>query len=58
MNYDTETLVQYLMELDERYNAGLIPQSSYYTHRKAAFILREIAETGSFQWKRVQREPI
>ena len=27
-------------------------------HRKAALILKEIAETGHFQWKRVQRNPI
>lgn len=58
MNYKTETLEQYLEELDGRYNAGFIPQANYYMHRKAAFILREIAETGSFQWKRVQRKPI
>ncbi len=58
MDYNLETLAQYLGELDERFTAGSMPETSYYMHRKAALIIREIAETGQFQWKRSPRKAV
>lgn len=58
MDYKPETLAQYLKELDERFDAGSMPQTSYYMHRKAALIIREIAETGQFKWKRSPRKAV
>ncbi len=58
MGYNPKTLAQYLKELDEKFAVGSIPETSYYMHRKAAIIIREIAETGQYTWKRSPREAI
>lgn len=58
MDYIPETLAQYLKELDERFAAGSMPKTGYYMHRKSALIIREIAETGQFQWKRSPRKAV
>lgn len=58
LNYNARVLDAYIAELNVKYENGSIPQTNYYMHRKAALILKEIAETGHFQWKRVQRNPI
>ena len=58
MGYNPKTLTKYLEELDEKFAAGSIQETSYYMHRKAALIIREIAETGQYQWKRSPRKAI
>lgn len=58
MDYNPETLAQYLEELEEKFAAGSVTETSYYMHRKAVLIILEIAETGQFQWKRSPRKPI
>lgn len=58
MDYNPQTLNQYLMELDAKFAADSVPETKYYMHRKAALIIREIAETGQYQWKRSQRKGI
>lgn len=58
MNYNLETLEQYLRELDTRLDTDSISQTSYYMHRKAALLIIEIAETGRITWKRSLRKPI
>lgn len=58
MNYNRETLKQYLNELDEKFDRHSMPETSYYMHRKAALIIIEIAETGQFTWKRSPRKPV
>lgn len=58
MDYNPETLAQYLRELDEEFAADSMPETGYYMHRKAALIIMEIAETGQFQWKRSPRKPV
>lgn len=58
MDYNRQTMEQYLAWLESEFQAGLIPETSYYMHRKAALILQEIADTGHFQWKRSPRNPV
>lgn len=58
MDYNPKTLAQYLGELDEKFAAGSVSETSYYMHRKAALIIREIAETGQYQWKRSPRKAV
>ena len=57
-NYNAETLKLYLGELDGKFADGLLTETKYYMHRKAALVVIEIAETGHFQWKRTPRNPI
>lgn len=49
LNYNARVLDAYIAELNVKYENGAIPQTNYYMHRKAALILKEIAETGHFQ---------
>lgn len=51
--YRKQVLLDYIQEVKNLHNAGLMKTWKWKINRKAAFVLIEVAETGSFRWGRI-----
>jgi len=54
--YDVRLIHRFINEITEQYHAGYIKEWKWKINRKAAYVLMEVAETGHFRWKPIQKD--
>jgi integrase len=57
-NYDEGVLQKYINENDLRRNSGFVKEWKWKMNRKAAYVLMEVAQTGSLRWGMIQQKKI
>ena len=53
--YDRDVLQQYIFEINSLRNKCLMNEWKWKINRKAAYVLMEVADTGTFNWKPIQQ---